>query len=108
MARDFPRSSLPEEGGFVQDASATSILSPPASVTNTPILPPTRKTPLKASSAKETEFILYVDHSLMEISRRHALRLDDCGPDAGYTTFTQAANDLDRLIDIIWTSGTRK
>jgi hypothetical protein len=63
-------------------------------------------------SAKETDFIFYVDQQITNISRKHALRFDEWAqkhePDAGYASFVQAAADLDGLIDMVWISGTRK
>jgi Subunit 11 of the general transcription factor TFIIH len=110
-----------EAGGFIHSSIAQhpSLLSPPpssaASTTTTiqpHVLPQTRKKPLPSGSAKEIDLICYVDKTLTHISRKHALRLDEWAqqhePDAGYTSFTEAAKDIQDVVDMIWISGTRK
>lgn len=110
----------PGPGGFLPSV----LLSPPpsshASVTGQQqhVLPPTRSTPLKPASAKESTFIGYVDTKILGISRRYEKRfntdLED--PSAskgdaegkGYDDFGEMAKEIEAVIDVIWTSGTRK
>jgi hypothetical protein len=109
-------SSPTSPGGYIPH----SILSPPqsslASTSTAHIaLPQPRSQPLKAGGAKESAFIRFVDQGVLQIQRKYAKRgshkldkLEDEGEEAkGYESFGEAARDIDRLIDLIWVSGTR-
>ena len=113
MARSSPAS---KDGGFIpQDSSGIS--SPPFNASSNPAttLPRSRSIPLKPGSSKESNFILYIDQKLLEISRRYekrfnvgfegepALTIDDLG----YGSFDQVAKDLEYVVDVVWVSGTR-
>jgi hypothetical protein len=56
--------------------------------------------------------IRVVDQSLLNIQRRYAKREDEAretetDPDAGYGAFSEAARDIEKLVDLVWISGTR-
>ena len=106
-------------GGFL---SATLPSPPPSSHASTlpgrNILPTTRSSPLKPGSTKESTFIDYVDNKLLRISRRYEKRfnadLGDEDPDKGdiegrgYKSFGEMVKDLEAVIDVVWTSGSRR
>lgn len=108
----------PQPGGFLPDPNG--LLSPPPSSTTGSTsfagaaLPTPRSHPLKAGSPKETAFINYVDKGIQEVGRRFALKRgveegfegEDGGD--GYTRFGEAARDLEKLVEVVWVSGTRK
>ena len=111
-----------EAGGFL----IPTLPSPPAPTpggdpTNqqTPaqhVLRPTRSKPLQPGSSKETAFIHYVDGELLGISRRYEKRFNAGGPalpgddpaGRGYEGFGEMAGEMNSLVDVVWTSGTRK
>lgn len=102
--------SSPEAGGFFK----SDILSPPASVQSsnaTSALPHPRAQPLKTGGSKESAFIRYADHGILQIKRRFAKRdsrAPATGDAKGYESFREAGKDMERLIDVVWVSGTRK
>lgn len=77
-------------------------------------MPRPRSTPLKPGSAKESSVIDYVDRKLLEISRRYEKRFNaDFEDEAtsgiqgrGYESYGELARDLERVIDVVWVSGT--
>jgi hypothetical protein len=78
-------------------------------------LPHPRDQPLKPGGSKQSAFIRIVDQSLLKIQRRYAKRGEDAleqegdSPGAvGYRNFAEAAQDIEKLVDLIWVSGTRK
>ncbi|KAI9848297.1 MAG: hypothetical protein M1837_000561 [Sclerophora amabilis] len=98
-------------GGFIHPA----IPSPPASSVTSPsltasALPHPRAQPLKAGSAKETSFIQYVDRGILDVTRRYAKKFSgeesESGGVRGYERFGEVAGDVDRLVDLVWVSGT--
>lgn len=108
--------SSPEPGGFL----LPTLPSPPASSTTTASvsassLPQPRARPLKPGSSKESSFIDYVDRKLLQISRRYEKRFnadmeDSAAPKdegSGYENFGEVARDLERVVDVVWVSGTR-
>lgn len=97
-------------GGFL----VPHLLSPPpSSVTSSAPaswLPHPRRHPLKQGSAKETAFIQYVDRALLEITRKYAKKFsgeEGEGDVKGYETFRDVARDMERVLDVVWVSGTR-
>lgn len=120
-----------EGGGFLESA----LLSPPpsshASSSTNGALPRPRNSPLKAGGPKESALIRYVDQGILYIQRRFAKRArsggdeeidsvqitgtvrpeiaaaDDERASTGYKSFSEAAVDIERLVDVIWISGTR-
>jgi hypothetical protein len=76
-------------------------------------LPISREHPLKSGGAKESTFIRFVDQGILKIQRRYAKRGSEEADEGekkdarGYETFTELAKDVERLIDLIWVSGTR-
>ncbi|KAL9005452.1 MAG: hypothetical protein Q9188_001777 [Gyalolechia gomerana] len=104
-----------EAGGFLPP----TLPSPPASSVNSPtratsILPTPRTRPLKPGSAKESDFIYYIEQKLLAISRHYENRFTSAlsgeeNPDIegrGYKDFGEQKRDLDPVVDVIWISGT--
>ncbi len=109
-------------GGFLH----SSLLSPPPSSTTSTcrsILPAPRSHPLRSGSAKESTFINHVDQGIMQVTRKYATKfsgtgsgaVDHPGPvsydttqDRGYESFGEVARDIERLLEVVWVSGTRK
>lgn len=106
----------PGPGGFLHPtlpSAPRSSDSPPPTISS--LLPKTRSNPLKPGSAKESSFIDYVDRKLLGISRRYEKRFNaDVEDDVtsgvegiGYESFGEVATELERVIDVVWVSGTR-
>ena len=104
-----------EAGGFLHPA----LFTPPASDTASSVhstLPYPRSQPLKPGSSKESNFIAYVDRKLLDISRTHETRHFDDNDDElesihqkkVYKSFADVAKDLEKVIDVVWISGTRQ
>ena len=100
-----------QSGGFI----AAGLLSPAPSVASNAIsiLPHPRETPLKSGGAKETALLNFVEGRLREISARFERRFQHgdssiASSASGYGNATDIVNDLDRIVDIVWVSGTRK
>ncbi|KZF24262.1 hypothetical protein L228DRAFT_245169 [Xylona heveae TC161] len=120
-------------GGFLHPDS--TLLSPPStagvsspaasSAVGNVSLPRARLHPLKPGSSKETAFINYVDRGMLEVSRRYAKKFTgkheeeeiDGGADGagdrmrggevkGYESFKEAGKDIEKLVDVVWVSGT--
>jgi len=103
--------SSPAPGGFLQHQAFSPTPSATASSSSAYALPHPRARPLKAGGPKESAFIRYVDDSILHIQRQFAKRDNEAalGPeDRGYASFGEAAKDIERLLDIIWVSGTRR
>ncbi|KAF2091031.1 hypothetical protein K490DRAFT_12485, partial [Saccharata proteae CBS 121410] len=89
------------------------LLSPPpssiASSNPAAILPHPRSRPLRSGGPKESAFIRYVDEQLRLIQGRfvkRGARSHIAGDAKGYANFKEAARDLEKLIDVVWVSGT--
>lgn len=102
-------------GGFLHGRLSPPNSSAASTSTVSATLPHPRNHPLKTGGSKESTFIRFVDQSLLKIQRRYAKRGEDAleeeqdDPNAiGYKTFAEAAKDLEKLVDLIWVSGTRK
>jgi len=106
--------STQSAGGFLHP----SLLSPPpssiaASSVSSGLLPQPRSRPLRSASAKETAFINYVDHGVQQVTKRYAMKhggeegehKDNIG---GYGSFKEAARDIEKLVEVVWVSGTRE
>jgi Subunit 11 of the general transcription factor TFIIH len=116
-------------GGFLPPTLPIS----PASTAITPALditlPPPRSHPLRPGSAKETAFIQYVDKGILEVTRKYAKKFSEgfggedergyttgapftaipAGPTPqGYESVEDICTDLEKLVDVIWVSGTRE
>ena len=98
------------EGGFVALPSP-----PPSSVAGlssaSPSLPRPRHHALIPNSSKENEFIRYVDKGILHVTRRYAKKFTGASAAdevKGYEHFTEVVKDLDRLVDVVWVSGTRR
>lgn len=113
-----------EAGGFLP----STLLSPPSSHASsaTGSLPRARAQPLRSGGPKESSLIRYVDQGILHIQRRFAKRevaeanggsnfnrANVLGPNVheknvvGYKNFKEVAMDVESLIDVLWTSGTR-
>ncbi|KAB8446257.1 hypothetical protein FH972_025238 [Carpinus fangiana] len=117
-----------EPGGFIP----AHVLTPPRS-SRAPsslassALPTPRRTPLKSGSAKEWTLVDYLDKHIGLVQRRYAKRgtnesasdgtvVDRSGETdysakdlegiEGYDSFQEAGKDIEKLIDIVWVSGT--
>ncbi|KAF2234322.1 hypothetical protein EV356DRAFT_501859 [Viridothelium virens] len=99
---------MSDEGGFLK----VGLTSPPlstASSTITPSLPHPRNHSLISGSPKEANFIRFVNQSIDRIQKRYANRSGSDEPqldENGYTSFKQAGEDFERLVDMVWVSGT--
>ena len=101
---------MADGGGFVLSGLASPPLSTNSS-TITPSLPQPRSHSLTAGSPKEANFVRFVNQSIDRIQKRYANRSGSAEPhleEKGYTSFKQAGEDFERLVDMIWISGTRK
>ena len=96
----------------------STLPSPPPSASShtASSLPEPRLTALIPGSSKESALVNFVDGRLREVSARFERRFQN-EPDIslplstnfpGYKTFSEIANDLDRIVDVIWVSATRK
>lgn len=105
-----------QAGGFIPPSY---LLSPPASSLSSSathvILPQARAQPLKAGSTKESELVRFLDEKTLHIQRRFAKRgtsvTSAFNPKIdvkGYESFSEAAKDVDSLVDLLWMSGTRE
>jgi len=102
-------------GGFLESHFSPPSSPHPSSSAAAASLPHPRDQPLKRGGSKESAFIRVVDQSLLQIQRRYAKRGENAlergsdSPDAtGYRNFAEAARDIEKLVDLIWISGTRK
>ncbi|KAK5144616.1 hypothetical protein LTR04_001510 [Oleoguttula sp. CCFEE 6159] len=97
-----------EPGGFVHPGLSSPPPSSIASSSANGALPRPRGTPLKSGSSKESSFIRYVDQGILHIQRRYAKRdsNEHWGDMKGYENFKEAGKDVERLVDIVWVSGT--
>jgi hypothetical protein len=95
---------------------ATTINSPAPSTVGSTLggsaLPTQRHHPLRPGSAKEIALINYVDDKVLLITRRYGTKFADIKTKKheapGYTSFDQVIADVDPLIDLVWSTGTRK
>ncbi|KAI9807478.1 MAG: hypothetical protein M1825_005418 [Sarcosagium campestre] len=101
-------------GGFIEPSIPSP---PPSSITSaslaTAALPRPREHPLKSGGPKETGFIQYVDRGILQVTRRYAKKYSNAsstesGDDEvrGYESFKEVGKDVERLIDVVWVSGT--
>lgn len=99
-------------GGFLQ---AHQLLSPPpssvdSSSTAGSLLPEPRSRALRSGGAKETALMNYMDRNITQINRRYAMKYsvntDGDGLFRGYNNFSEIVKDVDKLVDIVWVSGT--
>lgn len=107
---------MSKDGGFLPQ-ELSSFSSPPliASSNTATHLPRSRSNPLKPGSSKESNFIMYIDQKLLEVSRRYEKRFNIgfegesalTNDDLGYENFDQVARELENVVDVVWVSGTR-
>ncbi|KAL1975375.1 hypothetical protein VTN31DRAFT_3767 [Thermomyces dupontii] len=107
-------------GGFLTSPAPSNA----SAATITPSgLPRQRAHRLRSGSAKESALINHVDAAIRRINRRHAKKFSSAysGKDEaetedtkdqkeadvpGYESFKEVAEDVDRIVDILWVSGT--
>ena len=104
------------------------MLSPPpssiASSNAVSNLPHPRNTPLKSGGNKESAFIRHVDSQILQVQRRFAKRTTPSvdgvdegtstqpkaepwpGDVKGYSSMRHACKDIEKLVDVVWVSGT--
>lgn len=70
----------------------------------------TRSHPLQPGSPKETTLINYLDERLLQLTERYA---KSAAPNtvgnadvSGYKSFSEVASDLDKILEVVWISGT--
>jgi len=125
-----------QAGGFFHGPPPTGLLSPPHSTasfsTAGSTLPFPRSSPLRSGSAKELAFRNYVDKHINAIQRKYAMKFsgedneaDEMGGgitvvnthnpmrpghtshvEAGYESFREVARDIEKVVEIVWVSGT--
>lgn len=102
-------SSMPHGPSYGDSALASAQPSFARSVRNMTHLPRPRTHPLPRGGPKEASLIFYLDRALDRVGRRATnRRVKDLLPGelSGYTSFAQAVEDLDSLVDVVWVSGT--
>ncbi|KAI9825046.1 MAG: hypothetical protein M1826_007124 [Phylliscum demangeonii] len=107
-AADVASLPSPAASSFSASFSSTfpsSSLPPTPTPTPTAALPRPRTRPLRAGGAKETAFIQHVDRALLAISRKYAKKFSNMDDD-GYDGFREVARDMERVVDVVWLSGT--
>ena len=125
-----------QAGGFFHGPPPTGLLSPPHSTaslsTAGSVLPFPRSSPLRSGSAKALAFRNYVDKHINAIQRKYAMKFsgedneaDEMGGgiavherrtlmrpghtayvEAGYESFREVARDIEKVVEIVWVSGT--
>lgn len=98
--------------------ASPGILTPPASSVapsqHASPLPQPRRKPLQPGGPKESELIRYLDHGLNNVQKNvdnrvtHRKMKPTVGEEAGYSSFSEVARDLDALVDVVWVSGSRR
>ncbi|KAF1808121.1 hypothetical protein P152DRAFT_406068 [Eremomyces bilateralis CBS 781.70] len=102
-------------GGFLPPILPSPPASSPSIAPST--LPHPRDHPLKAGGAKESHLIRFVDQRILHIQRRYAKRTEggftvgqpvgeEKDDTRGYTSLGEAATELERVVDVVWISGT--
>lgn len=71
---------------------------------STYFLPPQRITPLSPGSRAENNLRQYLDTQLLQISGKCIKKFMG----GGYSSIKQVASDFDKLVDILWISGSRE
>ncbi|KAL9625406.1 MAG: hypothetical protein Q9160_000469 [Pyrenula sp. 1 TL-2023] len=100
-------------GGFMVNplpSPAPSQASSVAGSSDNNRLPIARSHPLKAGSQKEIIFINHVDAKILNINRRYAKKFTgevEEGVGRGYDNFSDVADDLNAVFDVVWISATR-
>ncbi|KAJ6784463.1 hypothetical protein PWT90_02881 [Aphanocladium album] len=101
--------STPQPGGFIPP---TGLLSPTPSTASSraaAALPHPRKSALNPGSSKEDMVRRFVEDKLLNVSRRYVKKFGDPDPAdtvVGFTNFTEVANELDGVVNVLWLSGT--
>ncbi|KAG0138053.1 hypothetical protein HOY82DRAFT_546243 [Tuber indicum] len=89
-------------GAFLSPSLPSPAPSDASSVFSYRPLPHPRPSPLKPGSRPENSLIAFLDHELLQVSRKYAKMFND----GGYTDAAEIANDLEKLVDLLWVSST--
>ncbi|KAH8692409.1 hypothetical protein BGW36DRAFT_387551 [Talaromyces proteolyticus] len=111
-----------EGGGFIPNLTSPAYSIATTASTITPShLPRQRTHPLRPGSNKESSLINHVDAQIRNINRRHAKKFSsdidehtdasdgpgaEGGGEKGYDSFREVVRDIERVIDVVWVSGT--
>ncbi|KAJ6264397.1 hypothetical protein Dda_0543 [Drechslerella dactyloides] len=113
--------TMAEPGGFFPPSTNYLPSPAPSDYSSTParsaagVLPTPRNTPLKPGSKRESAFINYVDAALLDISRKFTKKFPSdeetaagaaAGDIVGYRDVEPLIVDLERMIGLVWVSGT--
>ncbi|KAG0638571.1 hypothetical protein HOY80DRAFT_1047252 [Tuber brumale] len=88
--------------GFLPPSLPSPAPSDASSVFSYRPLPHPRPSPLKPGSRPENSLIAFLDHELLQVSRKYAKKFND----GGYTDAAEIADDLEKLVDLLWVSST--
>lgn len=100
-----------EPGGFIPQTGLPSPAPSSASSRANAGLPHPREHSLRPGSNKEDMVRRYTEERLLYISRRYVKKFGNPNPGdtvVGFKSFSEAAKDLDGLVNVLWKSGTRK
>ena len=97
-------SAQASEGASLPPSLPSPAPSDASSVFSYRPLPHPRPSPLKPGSRPENSLIAFLDHKLLQVSRKYAKKFND----GGYTDAVQIADDLEKLVDLLWVSSTRR
>ncbi|RPA97534.1 hypothetical protein L873DRAFT_1809582 [Choiromyces venosus 120613-1] len=95
-------SSQASGGGFLLPSLPSPTPSDASSVFSYRPLPHPRPSPLKPGSRPENSLIAFLDQELLQVSRKYAKKFND----GGYTDSAEIADDLEKLVDLLWVSAT--
>ena len=101
-----------ESGGFLlpsrpsppHESQSTSWSRGHGLIRNARPLPTPRPSPLRPGSKHETALIRFLDQGLLDVSRKYTKKYTP----GGYNDIYSIIKDLEKLIDLIWISATRK
>ncbi|KAK6338978.1 hypothetical protein TWF696_009775 [Orbilia brochopaga] len=107
---------MTEPGGFFPPSTNYLPSPTPSNYSSTAartdgILPTPRSTPLKPGSKRESALINYIDAALLDISRKFTKKFPGeeeqrAGDIVGYRDVEPLIVDLERMIGLVWVSGT--
>ncbi|KAI9695371.1 MAG: hypothetical protein M1820_008666 [Bogoriella megaspora] len=99
---------MDDEGGFVKSLTSPP-LSSAGSSTITPSLPHPRNHSLAVGSPKEASFVRFVNQYIDRIQHHYANRDNEeeqLSKRTGYRSFKEFVAEAEKLVDLIWVSGT--
>lgn len=92
------------EGAYLPPSLPSPAPSDASSAFSYRPLPHPRPSALKPGSRPENSLIAFLDHELLQVSRKYAKKFND----GGYTNAAEIADDLEKLVDLLWVSSTRR